>query len=213
VVYDLQEPECKIPAIQWEDTMTRGAILSIAVALAATVGAIPATAAAHVWTDDHVQLEEEGTATQAFEGFFQVKTPSSGSMGCQVTIQVEASAPSGGVITSFKPTTDTCTGTDQFASCLVTADSSNISDIWLVDVSSTPATITPALFFGTIGFQWVLSGCKISSLTQSFSSLSMTPTLDGNGTITQFTLSGTSTSFLESTGTFVPERGKTLGLQ
>ena len=192
--------------------------------LAMSVGALvafaaPASAsAADVWTDwngaEHATLEEGQTAEQAFEGVlsFSANSPLGVStFSCNVTVLVEAEGPAGGQITKFAPTTGSCSGNKIFTGCELVGDSNN--GPWNIDVSTTPATVTKS--GGNVTISNTYSNCAFG-LTGShleFTSVSVTPTLNGEGTITSLAISGTSTSGAVASGSVEPEEGLTLGIE
>jgi hypothetical protein len=188
-------------------------MMLLAMAVGALVAfAAPAVASADVWTDDGVALEEEQTAVQAFEGelSFSIKTPFPSTFGCQVTVLIEAEGPSGGRVTSFSPTTETCAGNGVFTGCKLVGDSNN--GPWNIDVTNTPATVSASS--GNLTILNVYSSCAFG-LTGShleFPSVTVTPTQSG-GRITALAISGEATNGAIASGSVTPEEGPTLGLE
>lgn len=194
-------------------------LLAMAVG-ALVVFAVPASASASdVWTDwngaEHATLGEGVTANQSFEGFLQFTAGAAGTFGCNVTVEVEAEGPAGGRITKFNPTTSSCVGTGPgFSGCVLKEDFNNIATAgWNIDVSTTPATVTAGS--GNLTIRNVYSGCLSGNPGShlEFASINVTPTLNGEGTITALTISGSSTVGVPAEGTVTPEGDLTLGIE
>jgi hypothetical protein len=207
-------------------------MMLLAISVGALVAfAVPATASAtDVWTDwnglKHQTLGGGNTANQAFEGLIVFTTglplPVESGFGCQVTVEIRAVGPSGGKVTKFNPTTKECVGTGIYDGCTLKGDTTNIRteeeeeffDRWSINVSETPATVTNTI--GNLTFHYIYEGCP-SGVTGShleFASISVTPTLNVDGTITALSLSGTATNgATKISGTVTPEAGLTLGVE
>jgi hypothetical protein len=194
-------------------------MMLLAISVGALVAfAVPATASAtDVWTNNDSTLV--GSANQSFEGVLQFTTPSPPlpvhtTFGCRVTVEIEAVAPSGGKILKFARTTSECEGTGVFTGCVLKEDFTNIEieeeevfiKNWNIDVSTTPATVKANT--GNLTIHNVYVGC-LSGLTTShleFPSISVTPTLNAQGTITKLDIHALATNGVTTTfGTLTPE--------
>ena len=182
-------------------------LLATAVAAIAAF-AIPASASAtDVWLANGETLGAEETATQSYEGLLEFTAPSVGSFGCEVTLTIMAEGPSGGTVTTFAPTTSSCSGTGVFSGCKLVHHTSNIAKGWKVDISATggvtPASITIPGAFMT--FSHVYEGCMVPSSSLSFASITLTPTLGFEAEVEHFHMHGVSTSGATTAGSVEPE--------
>lgn len=195
--------------------MMRKMLLLVAMALAAVALAAPAIASAEVWTDNDAPLEEEETASQAFEGTLTFTSGMIGSYSCQVTVEIVAEGPSNSSVPKFNPTTSSCSGTGAFAGCelkehFTIPPPETIPTTW-------EFTFTPPRFLHTkakLRFRYLFKGCFISESQLEFESLAATPTLNAGGTITSLALSGTATNGTTvASGSIAPEGSLTLGIE
>jgi len=193
--------------------MAKKIVLLAVMALVAVVVAIPASASADVWTDNGIQLGEGETANQSFEGFLQLNAGANGTLGCQVTVEIEAEGPSGGRITKFNPTTSTCEGTKVFAGCVVTSDSSNIGGGWNISSASTPLSVTAAGGLNlTLHVHFKSCFSALTTIHIEFGAWFLSVTLS-SGLISKLSVSGTSTTGVVISGSLTPESTPTLGLE
>jgi hypothetical protein len=191
-------------------------------ALAAIASAAPATASAQKtdgthWTNgtNHPVVGNGVTMQAPFEGFIDFTIPPPGvpvhsTFGCEVTGIVEVRGPTTAEITKFDPTTTTCVGTGIFTTCKLKAHTNNVP--WNVvntrgNTSAQPPTVSDfhaTKTGGDVTVRYEFEGCAggaVPPFDPAFASITLTPTLDGNGTVTKLTISGKDTSgFVTATG-------------
>jgi hypothetical protein len=186
--------------------MRKLTVLAIALASLAAMCA-PSMAQGQVWTAyDLITLEEGETVSEPFEGSFSFNGGNFGSYECDVTIEIEAEGPAQGRVTKFSPTTSSCHGSSFFFGCRLEADSSNVGEWEGWPISLGGGYITVSIWPGKITLSNTYDKkCPIPSSHLEFSLLSLSPGLNGEGTITSLSLSGTSTSGIPVTGFFLPE--------
>jgi hypothetical protein len=189
-------------------------MMLLAVAAAAIAAfVVPASASADVWTNGGAVLEGEETANQSYEGVLTFNAGEAvGTFGCQVTVEIEASAGSLGAITKFNPTTSTCSGTKAFSGCVLKKDTSSIASGWHISIVSTPFTVTASS--GNLTIHNEYEGCAGGQTTThlEFKSVTATPEVVG-GIIQKITISGFATNGVFASGVLTAEGTATLGVK
>jgi hypothetical protein len=183
-------------------------------ALGALAFAIPASASAEVtWTDRHMHVGNgEKTAEKPFEGFLEFFAGGENTFGCQVTVKVIAEGPNKGEVTSFQPTTTECVGKGVFVGCQIEKHTANTPwDLDLTENETITVTPRPPAEDLTIHNEYK-EGCAVPTSHLEFPDATLTPTLDGEGTITSLSLSGVATTGPVAAGSVSPEEGTTLGI-
>ncbi len=195
--------------------LTGMALAAIAFAVPATASALPKTDGTH-WTngDEHPVVNDEVEIKAPFEGFIDFTAPMPpfpihSTFGCEVTMTVAVKGPTVADVTEYRPTNGTCLGTGIFAGCLLKADMNNAP--WNVinkkgNTSAVPPTASDfeiSRNSGDITVKYEFEKCSagaVPSIDLTFISLTLTPTLDENGTVTGLAISGKDTSGFVTTG-------------
>jgi hypothetical protein len=192
-----------------EGTSMLKKITLLAMAVGALVAfAAPASAlAATDWTHNGSVVSEPVDLTETFEGELRFFAGVSDSFGCQVTVKATVTGPTSAELTEFNPTTSSCSGTGKFAGCVLIADSNNAP--WTVTNGATTLSVTKTGGNVTV-FNEYEAGCSEATSHLEFTSVTVTPTLNGSGVITKLTISGTATNGAVAAGSVEPEVGTTL---
>jgi hypothetical protein len=186
------------------------AFAAIAFAIPATASALPKTDGTHWTNGNQHKIVNNGVSISApFEGFLDFTTPMPpapvhSTFGCEVTAIIKVTGPTTAEATKFEPTTTTCVGTGIFAGCKLKAHTNNLP--WTVtnttgNTSAVPPTVsdfdvTKVGGTGDVTIRNEYESCTAGAIPPSdpeFKSITVTPTLDGNGTVTSFSISGTAT--------------------
>jgi len=173
--------------------MFKKMMLLAGMALSAIAFAVPASASAFEWTDEGGAFE--GTATDTLSGRISFGNPEAGKtkFGCiaHAGLNVKGGSTTGS-LTSFSPTTGTCSGEGTFAGCTLAEDSTTIPASASLDITGTnTVTLTTAAGEPIVLHNVYKVGCPIEKSTLTVSHLTITGT---NSNLTDATVSGTATS-------------------
>lgn len=194
-------------------------LLLASMAVAAIAFAAPASASAE-WTftdfrdNEHKHVETNQHFEQAFEGFLGFSTVV-GTYQCEVTVKVTTTGPNSAKVKEFNVTTPTCEGTGFFAGCELANDSNNLGETtWTINLTTSDGVMHVKRHAGDLTiFNEYKEGCFFETSHLEFGEVTLTPTLDGEGTFSKLTLSGTDTSGnVTAFGSVEPENGPTLGM-
>jgi hypothetical protein len=164
-------------------------------ALLALAFAIPASASASVWTYGGEEVGEGEVYAQSFEGSIgwdhYVGGWGPSGFHCAAAMEIEAEGPSAGRVSSFSQNPASCSKYGAWTNCNLASYSTNLSNGWNLDVEALPGTLTtpgqPVKITDVFA-----AGCKYGGHNIWVNQWSFTPTLNAEGRLVSFTLTGNS---------------------
>jgi len=191
--------------------MLKKMMLLALMALAATAFAIPTSASADQWIYEGAEIGEGEELEQAYEGVLSFNTGPTGAFGCQVTAMVITEGPEAGRVTSFSPTTGTCTGTIAFKGCVLAHHTANVP--WRIGLASTPLVVTKPGGNLTIHNEYLPETCAGKQTTSHLEFKEIKAAVEGTNPITKLVISGTATNGVPASGSLTPEGTARLGIK
>jgi hypothetical protein len=189
--------------------MKKVMLLASAVGVFAAL-AIPASAAADSWAVGGTVLQPGEVIEQPYEGFLQFNTGATGTFGCDVTAVIKTNGPHAAEITTFTPTTSTCVGTVAFKGCKVIKDTNNLS--WDINNLTTPLVVTKPAGKITFHYEFEKNSCAAKHVTSHLEFNEINLAVEGTNPITNFTVSGKSTTGIPLGGNLKVEEPMVLGI-
>jgi hypothetical protein len=179
----------------------------------------------HGWTYDGGTIEEQVVVSESYEGRFEFTTPPPAvpvhtTFGCNVTITVQVTGTEDGTghaeVTTYNPTTSTCTGTGAFTGCVLVNDVANPS--WTVDINKADTAAEPS-FAGDLTITGPVTtintyaaGCPVGGSELTFANITATTASNAAG-IQSISISAKATNgFSVSSGTLQAEAEGLLGV-
>ncbi|HEV7771307.1 MAG TPA: hypothetical protein VGO66_11705 [Solirubrobacterales bacterium] len=180
-------------------------VLLLVVALAAL--ALPASASAYsTWTIGGSPIPEGFTIGEEYEGNFSWVEWSGGKshpvFSCEVRLGIYAQTHEGGAqqawVSKFERDPEKCEGYYNYNGCVINTMTNNFSSGWDVTLNAGTPRITSPSGFVEIADTFVYPGScpttgKSAQWGNESSPLSLVPTVDKNGNITQIALEGQTT--------------------